>query len=97
MHTNGNFGLGWVISVYNNCTETTNGTYEIRWKDLFGNTVRLEGGTFNMSSHMRMKIKGIDWIHFPYPILYINFTVEAVDAVVTKDGLAIGPFVIFPQ
>ena len=91
-------GLGWVISICNNLNETINGTIEISSDNLRGQNVRFELWPFNFSAyHPEVILYGIDWIHFPYPIISLTITVKAVDIIVSRSGIEIGPFVIFNQ
>lgn len=74
------------------------GTIEISWDNLRGQNVRFELWLFNFSVHHPPVIFcGIDWIHFPYPIMSLAITVKAVDIIVTRSGIEIGPFVMFNQ
>jgi len=94
--TEGRIGLGFVISMCNNLNETINGTIEISSNNLRGQNVRLHRGSFTLSSHHPpIKFMGIDWIHFPYPIITLTITVETVGLIVSRSGMEIGPIVIF--
>lgn len=95
-HTGGNAGLGWVIYVHNNGSSTVQVTYEIRWDTLRGTTVREEGLTFNVTPHMDTCVAGVEWIHFPFPILRIAISVQTQNITVSRNGVEIFPFVIFP-
>ncbi len=93
--TEGRIGLGFVISMCNNLNETINGTIEISSDNLRGQNVRLELWVFTLGHHPPIKFKGIDWIHFPYPIVTLTITVETVGLIVSRSGMEIGPIVIF--
>jgi len=94
--TEGRIGLGFVISMCNNLNETINGTIEISSNNLRDQNVRLQQWSFTLSSHHPLiKFNGIDWIHFPYPIITLTITVETVGLIVSRSGMEIGPMVIF--
>ena len=96
--TQGRIGLGFAISICNNLNETINGTIEISSDNLRGQNVRFELWSFNLSAyHPAVIFYGIDWIHFPFPIITLTITVETVDIIVSRSGIEIGPFVIFNQ
>lgn len=95
-HTDGNAGLGWVVSVYNSGNNTVNVTYEIRWANLRGAPVRSEEGTFNVNPHMVVQFVGIDWVHPPFPVLRITISVQTQNVTVSRSGIEVFPFVIFP-
>jgi len=91
-------GLGFAISICNNLNETINGTIEISSDNLRGQNVRFELWSFNLSAYLPPVILcGIDWVHFPFPIITLTITVKAVGIVVSRSGMEIGPFVIFNQ
>ena len=93
--TEGRIGLGFVISMCNNLNETINGTIEISSNNLHDQNVRLQQWSFTLGHHPPIKFMGIDWIHFPYPIITLTITVETVGLIVSRSGMEIGPMVIF--
>ena len=96
--TQGRMGLGFAISICNNLNETINGIVEISSDNLRGQNVRFESWLFNFSAHHPPVIlAGIDWVHFPFPIMSLIITVKVVDTIVSRSGIEIGPFVIFNQ
>ena len=95
--TNGNYGLGWVVSIKYNQSESIIGTCNITLQTLQGEYIGFSNSTLDLIPNGEIKISGIDWIHFPYPIISLTITVKAVDIIVSRSGIEIGPFVIFNQ
>ena len=95
--TNGNYGLGWVVSIKYNQSESIIGTCNITWQTLQGDYIGFSNSTFDLIPNGEIKISGIDWIHFPFPILNLNIKVEVAEIDVSRNGFEIGPFVIFNQ
>jgi len=93
--TNGNYGLGWVVSIKYNQSESTIGTCNITWQTLQGDYIGFSNSTFDLIPNGEIKISGIDWIHFPFPILNLNIKVEVAEIDVSRNGFEIGPFVLF--
>ena len=88
-------GLGWVISIGHNLSGNIHFIINLSWYNLRGQNVRFEMHHFNLSPHPPILFKGVEWIHFPYPIMSLTITVKAVDIIVSRSGIEIGPFVIF--
>ncbi len=95
--TNGRYGLGWSVIVKNNLNDTFEGTINVTWKTITGKNVFNENGTFKLIPYVELGIKQVDWIHFPYPFLYIDIIVNVEEINTSKSGIEIGPFVIFNQ
>jgi len=95
--TNGNYGLGWVVSIKYNQSESIIGTCNITWQTLQGDYIGFSNSTFDLIPNGEIKISGVDWIHFPYPLLYIDIIVNVEEINTSKSGIEIGPFVIFNQ
>ena len=93
--TNGNYGLGWVVSIKYNQSESIIGTCNITWQTLQGDYIGFSNSTFDLIPNGEIKISGIDWIHFPFPILNLNIKVEVAEIDVSRNGFEIGPFVLF--
>ena len=93
--TNGNYGLGWVVSIKYNQSESIIGTCNITWQTLQGEYIGFSNSTFDLIPNGEIKISGIDWIHFPFPILNLNIKVEVAEIDVSRNGFEIGPFVLF--
>jgi hypothetical protein len=93
--TNGNYGLGWVVSVKYNQSESIIGACNITWQTLQGDYIRFLNNTFDLIPNGEIKILGVDWIHFPFPILNLNIKVEVAEIDVSRNGFEIGPFVFF--
>ena len=93
--TNGNYGLGWVVSIKYNQSESIIGTCNITWQTLQGEYIGFSNSTFYLIPNGEIKISGIDWIHFPFRILNINIKVEVAETDVSRNGFEIGPFVLF--
>ena len=95
--TQGRIGLGWVISISHNLSGNIHFIINLSWYNLRGQNVRFEMYHFNLSPHPPILFKGVEWIHFPYPIMSLTITVKAVDIIVSRSGIEIGPFVIFEK
>jgi hypothetical protein len=95
--TNGRYGLGWSVIVKNNLNDTFEGTINVTWKTITGKNVFNENGTFKLIPYVEFGIKQVDWIHLPYPFLYIDIIVNIEEINTSKSGIEIGPFVIFNQ
>jgi len=95
--TNGNYGLGWVVSIKYNQSESIIGTCNITWRTLQDDYIGFSNNTFDLIPNGEIKISGIDWIHFPYLFLYIDIFVNVEEINTSKSGIEIGPFVIFNQ
>ena len=93
--TNGNYGLGWVVSIKYNQSESIIGTCNIKLQTLQGEYIGFSNSTFDLIPNGEIKISGIDWIHFPFPLLNLNIKVEVAEIDVSRNGFEIGPFVLF--
>ena len=95
--TNGRYGLGWSVIVENNLNDTFEGTINVTWHTITGKNAFNENGTFKLIPYVEFGIEQVDWIHFPYPFLYIDIIVNVEEINTSKSGIEIGPFVIFNQ
>jgi hypothetical protein len=97
-HTNGNYGLGFVICITNNLDINITGSIRTYWNFTDKWTVASGNATFSFSAHHpETQIGEIDWQHFPFPILklQISVTVNEISKSESRSGIEIGPFVIF--
>jgi len=94
--TNGNIGLGWIVSIVNNLNESIDGYINASWNELTGKTIRFDNSTFYLSAHHpKIDYQYIDFLHFPHLIVYITATVQTNNLTYTKSGIEIGPIVLF--
>jgi hypothetical protein len=96
--TNGNYGLGFVISITNNLDKNITGTITIYCNFTDDKTVRIQSASFFLSAYLpKIEFVEIDWHHFPYPILKltVNAKVNETATSISRSGIEIGPFVFF--
>ena len=97
-HTNGNYGLGFLICITNNLDRNITGSIRTYWNFTDKLTVRFDNGSFNLSPHHpEIQIGNIDYLHFPFPILKLQIivTVNEISKTVSRSGIEVGPFVLF--
>ena len=95
--TNGDIGLGFVISIANNLDTEIFCNINITSYNLQDKLVRFESWDFYQNLNYTVIFSFVDWIHFPYTIIttIITVYVETIDLTVSRTGLEIGPIMIF--
>lgn len=97
-HTNGNYGLGFLICITNNLDQNITGSIRTYWNFTDKLTVRFDNDSFTLSAHHpEIQVANIDYLHFPFPILKLQVIVKVNETAtsVSRSGIEIGPFVFF--
>ncbi|VVB60540.1 Uncharacterised protein [uncultured archaeon] len=95
--TNGNYGLGYVLSITNNLNEIITGNIRIYYNSTDNKTVSFTNISFQQPPLFVVRFVNIDWLHSLYPILTLTVTVKINETSqsVSRSGKEIGPFVFF--
>jgi hypothetical protein len=95
--TNGNYGLGYVISTINNLNEIITGYIQIYYNSTDNKPVSFTNTSIGLPPLFVCRFVNIDWHHAPYPILKLTVSVQINETsqFVSRSGIEIGPFVFF--
>ena len=95
--TNGNYGLGYVISIINNLNEIITGNIRIYYNSTDNKPVSFTNTSIGQPPLFVCRFVNIDWHHSPYPILKLTVSVQINETsqFVSRSGIEIGPFVCF--